>query len=171
MENLIIILSALLETVLVIALAIYMKRFNFAHKEYKNVVKENIELDKKYQTARQDYQDTNNQLTEQKQITVSINKQLAEAYESKAELIQKCNRQYAEIESLQSINSTLLNDNRKLSDELQELKNKPFDPLKELDNLTIRKDENKTPEAKKKPKTKKGLKINYPDKNDFRNNV
>ena len=124
--------------------------------------------------------DLKNKLEEQEGISDSINKQLAESYESKnklqkencelnkkiedyiitmderqkqiVELIKKCDRQNAEIESLQSINNTLLNDNRKLSDELQEIKNKPFDPLKELDNLTIRKEENKTPEAKPKKK-------------------
>ena len=81
-----------------------------------------------------------------------INKQLLESLTSKKELIKKCDRQNAQIESLLSINNTLLNDNRKLSDELQEIKNKPFDPLKELDNLTIRKDEKPTPEAKPKKK-------------------
>ena len=68
------------------------------------------------------------------------------------ELIKKCDSQNAKIESLLSINSTLLNDNRKLSDELQEIKNKPFDPLKELDNLTIRKEAKQSPEAKPKKK-------------------
>ena len=157
MENLIIILSVLLNIALIIAVAVYMKRFNDEKKECEEKTNEYSDLKYHY-----------NNLTYESQSLRNIQQVNSEKIN---ELIQKCDRQNAENESLQSINNTLLNDNRKLSDELQEIKNKPFDPLKELDNLTIRKEETKSPEAKPKPKTKKGLKINYPDKNDFRNNV
>jgi cell division protein FtsL len=142
MENLIFILSVLLNIALIIAVAVYMKRFNNAKKECKEKTNEYSDL--KYHYNNLTYE--NQSLRDRQQVNS----------EKTNELIQKCNRQNAEIESLQSINNTLLNDNRKLSDELQEIKNKPFDPLKELDNLTIRKEENQSPEAK--PKKKQSLK-------------
>ena len=145
MENLIIILSVLLNIALIIALAVYMKRFN-DEKKLNEFNKTSIERQR-------------NKIEELKQISALVNDKIFELHERKIqinELIQKCDRQNAEIESLQSINNTLLNDNRKLADELQEIKNKPFDPLKELDNLTIRKEENQSPEAK--PKKKQSLK-------------
>ena len=148
MENLIIILSVLLNIALIIAVAIYMKRFNKVSEYYKKCVND-------YESVAKEYRDTSMDLSDSRNINTEINKQLVESSKSRAELIQKCDQQNTEIESLQSINNNLLNDNRKLSDELQEIKNKPFDPLKELDNLTIRKEENKTPEAKPKPKTNK----------------
>lgn len=101
MTNLIIILSVLLNIALIIALAIYMKMYNKTHDDltmsienYSNLVKEKSLLE-----------------DEKKSI-----KNLQQYY------AQKCDRQNAEIESLLSINSTLLNDNRKLSDEISELK-------------------------------------------------
>lgn len=148
MENLIIIVSMLLNIALIIALAVYIKKYN-QEQEHRTITfneyeSEHNKLLKKMQ-----------ELSDSRSLNSEINKKLLESLTSKEELIQKCDRQNAKIKSLQSINSTILNDNRKLSDELQEIKNKPFDPLKELDNLTIRKEETKTPEAKPEKKTNK----------------
>jgi len=160
MENLIIILSMLLNIALIIVVAVYMKRFNDAKKECKEktndctlAVKEQERLKKDRDNLYEDIKKCNRNYDILKENTsIEINQQ----NESIKVYIAKCDRQNAENESLQSINNTLLNDNRKLADELQEIKNKPFDPLKELDNLTIRKEETKTPEAK--PKKKQSLK-------------
>ena len=129
MENLIIILSALLNIALIIALAVYMKRFNKVSEDYKKCVNEYDKLDKMYDSKCIE-------LIESRELTYSTNKKLLELnkeiedhiitmderQKQIVELIKKCDRQNAEIESLQSINSTLLNDNRKLSDEISELK-------------------------------------------------
>ena len=108
MENLIIILSVLLNIALIISLAVYMKKYNNTHDDltmsienYSNLVKEKSLLEYEKKSLKYEQQ----------------------VYAEKTnELIQKCDRQNAEIESLQSINNTLLNDNRKLSDEISELK-------------------------------------------------
>jgi chromosome segregation ATPase len=129
MENLIIILSMLLNIALIIALAVYMKRFNKVSEDYKKCVNDYDKLDKMYDSKCIE-------LKESRELTYSTNKKLLELnkeiedhiitiderQKQIVELIQKCDRQNAEIESLQSINNTLLNDNRKLSDELQEIK-------------------------------------------------
>lgn len=129
MENLIIILSVLLNIALIIALAVYMKRFNKVSEDYKKCVNDYDKLDKMYDSKCIE-------LKESRELTYSTNKKLLELnkeiedhiitiderQKQIVELIQKCDRQNAEIESLQSINSTLLNDNRKLADEISELK-------------------------------------------------
>lgn len=145
MENLIIILSALLNIALIIALAVYMKRFNKVSEDFKNI---SFEREKQIKSKEEVICELNNTI-EDYIITMD------ERQKQIVELVKKCDSQNAKIESLLSINSTLLNDNRKLSDELQEIKNKPFDPLKELDNLTIRKEEKATPEAKPEKKRNK----------------
>lgn len=131
MENLIIYLSMLLNIALIIALAIYIKRFNNMSNQYEKCVNNYDKLDKMYDSKCIE-------LIESRELTYSTNKKLLELnkeiedhiitmderQKQIVELIQKCDRQNAEIESLQSINNTLLNDNRKLSDELQEIKKK-----------------------------------------------
>lgn len=155
MENLIIILSMLLNIALIIAVAVYMNRFNKTNQWLDDKLTQcmRLEGDKKLLISElalikldvsqkdKEITDLKNKLEEQEEISDSINKQLAESYESK-------NKLQKEIEILSDANKNIISDNRKLSDELQEIKNKPFDPLKELDNLTIRKEEKPTPEAK-----------------------
>ena len=163
MENLIFILSVLLNIALIIALAVYIKRFNKTNDWLDDKLTQcmRLEGDKKslisdlgltkldVSQKNKEITDLKNKLEEQEQISDSINKQLAEAYESK-------NKLQKEIEILSDANKNIVADNKKLSDKLQEIKNKPFDPLKELDNLTIRKEENQSHEAK--PKKKQSLK-------------
>lgn len=155
MENLIIILSVLLNIALIIAVAIYMNRFNKTNQWLDDKLTQCMRLEgdrktliselslTKIEVSHKDKEITElkNRLEEQEEISVSINKQLAEAYESK-------NKLQKEIEILSEANKNIVAENKKLSDELQKIKNKPFDPLKELDNMTIRKDEKPTPEAK-----------------------
>ena len=126
MENLIIILSVLLNIALIIVVEVYMKRFNDAKKECKEktndctlAVKEQERLKKDRDNLYEDIKKCNRNYDILKENTsIEINQQ----NESIKVYIAKCDRQNAEIESLQSINNTLLNDNRKLSDEITILK-------------------------------------------------
>lgn len=144
MENLIIILSLLLNIALIIAVAIYMKRFNKVSEDYKKCVND-------YESVAKEYRDISLELSDLRNLNTEINKQLVESSKSKSELIKKCDRQNSEIESLQSINNTIVNDNRKLSDEIIILK----EQVESLNNHLqeqLKKHEGAKPEKKRNKK-------------------
>lgn len=118
MENVLFYLLIILCLGLIITLAVYMNKYNnmkmlfeAADKTSDNLLQERMTLQK--QNAEDQYQ-----LSKSDSLAKQFSAKLTEVSEQNTDLIYKCDKQAAEIESLQSINATLLADNRKLADQI-----------------------------------------------------
>lgn len=118
MENVLFYLLLILCLGLLVTTGIYMNRFNnmkllfeSADKTNDNLLQERMKLQK--QIAEAEYR-----ITKIEELSKKYSDKLTEVSEQNTDLIYKCDKQAAEIESLQSINATLLADNRKLADQI-----------------------------------------------------
>lgn len=118
MENVVFYLLIILCLGLIFTTAIYMNRFNnmkllfeSADKTNDNLLQECMKL--QIQIAEDEYQ-----LSKIDSLAKQYSDKLTEVSEQNTDLIYKCDKQAAEINSLESINKSLLDDNRKLSDQI-----------------------------------------------------
>ena len=116
MENVLFYLLIILCLGLIIATAVYMNKYNNMKMLFESADKTNDNLLQERMTLQKQNVEYEYQLSKIDSLAKQYSAKLTEVSEQNTDLIYKCDKQAAEIESLQSINATLLADNRKLAD-------------------------------------------------------
>ena len=101
---------------LIIATAVYMNKYNNMKMLFESADKTNDNLLQERMTLQKQIAEDEYQLNKIDSLAKQFSAKLTEVSEQNTDLIYKCDKQAAEIESLQSINATLLADNRKLAE-------------------------------------------------------
>lgn len=118
MENVVFYLLIILCLGLIFTTGIYMNRFNNMKLLFESADKTNDNLLQERMTLQKQIAEDEYQLSKIDSLAKQYSDKLTEVSEQNTDLIYKCDKQAAEIESLQSINATLLADNRKLADQI-----------------------------------------------------
>ena len=118
MENVLFYLLIILCLGLIITTAVYMNRFNNMRGHIRAYVSQVDNLLQERMKLQKQIAEDESQLSKIDSLAKQFSAKLTEVSEKNTDLIYKCDKQAAEIESLQSINATLLADNRKLADQI-----------------------------------------------------
>ena len=116
MENVLFYLLIILCLGLIIATAVYMNKYNNMKMLFESADKTNDNLLQERMTLQKQIAEDEYQLSKIDSLAKQFSAKLTEVSEQNTDLIYKCDKQAAKIESLQSINATLLADNRKIAD-------------------------------------------------------
>lgn len=118
MENVLFYLLIILCLGLIITTAAYMNKYNNMKMLFESADKTNDNLLQERMTLQKQIAEDEYQLSKIDSLAKQYSDKLTEVSEQNTDLIYKCDKQAAEIESLKSINATLLADNRKLADQI-----------------------------------------------------
>lgn len=118
MENVLFYLLIILCLGLIITTAVYMNKYNNMRMLFESADKTNDNLLQERMTLQKQIAEDEYQLSKIDSLAKQFSAKLTEVSEQNTDLIYKCDKQAAEIESLKSINATLLGDNRKLADQI-----------------------------------------------------
>ena len=124
MENVLFYLLIILCLGLIITTAVYMNRFNNMKLLFESADKSNDNLLQERMTLQKQIAEDEYQLSKIDSLARQFSAKLTEVSEQNTDLIYKCDKQEAEINSLESINKSLLDDNRKLLERINTVPNK-----------------------------------------------
>lgn len=118
MENVLFYLLIILCLGLIVTTAVYMNKYNNIKMLFESADKSNDNLLQERMTLQKQIAEDEYQLSKIDSLARQFSAKLTEVSEQNTDLIYKCDKQAAEIASLESINATLLADNRKLADQI-----------------------------------------------------
>jgi len=118
MENVLFYLLIILCLGLIVTTAVYMNKYNNMKMLFESADKSNDNLLQERMTLQKQIAEDEYRITKIEELSKKYSDKLTEVSEQNTDLIYKCDKQAAEIESLESINATLLADNRKLADQI-----------------------------------------------------
>ena len=124
MENVLFYLLIILCLGLIITTAVYMNRYNNIFMLFESADKTNDNLLQERMTLQKQIAEDEYQLSKIDSLAKQFSAKLTEVSEQNTDLIFKCDKQTAEINSLESINKSLLDDNRKLAERINTVQNK-----------------------------------------------
>ena len=124
MENVLFYLLIILCLGLIITTAVYMNRFNNMKLLFESADKSNDNLLQERMTLQKQIAEDEYTISKKDEIIKNYRDSYSKISEQNTELIYKCDKQEAEINSLESINKSLLDDNRKLLERINTVPNK-----------------------------------------------